>query len=90
MKEFETKTLAKGKDWKPAFFLFIRISGWITFPVIFALFVGKWLDRVFSTTPILFLSLTGIAFGISLFGIIKESRKTMEQIINSSAEVETK
>lgn len=90
MEENKAKFSSKGKDWKPAFFLFIRISGWIAFPVIGALFLGKWLDNVFSSAPLIFLSLTGIAFLVSLFGIVKESRKTMSQIINSSAEVETK
>lgn len=70
-------------NWRSAFFLFIRISGWIAIPVVLALFVGKWLDDRFNTAPLIFLSLTGIAFVVSLFGIVRESRKTMSEIINS-------
>ena len=65
------------KPWQPAVLLFFKMSGWIAFPVVVSLLLGKWLDRRFGTEPVLFLSLTGIAFIISIFGIVKESKKTM-------------
>jgi F0F1-type ATP synthase assembly protein I len=52
--------------WLPAVKIFIKLSGWIVFPVIIALFVGKWLDSKFNTSPwLLFLSII-IAFVVSM------------------------
>jgi len=65
------------KSWQPALFLFLKISGWIALPIVASLIVGKWLDRKFDSEPIVFLGLTGIAFIVSMIGIVKESRKAM-------------
>ncbi len=77
--DFDKKD-GSNKDWKPALFLFVKISGWIAFPVILSLLLGKFLDKKFGTDPIIFLSLTGESFVVSVFGIIKETRKVIEQI----------
>ena len=80
----------ESKSWQPAVFLFFKISGWIAFPVVISLVVGKWLDRRFETEPIFFLSLTAIAFGISLYGIVRESKKTMKDLEDKGKVEDTK
>jgi F0F1-type ATP synthase assembly protein I len=74
------------KSWQPAVFLFFKMSGWIAFPVVVSLLLGKWLDERFASKPIFFLSLTAIAFLVSIFGIVKESRKTMKLIENQESD----
>jgi len=66
--------------WRPGLVLFFKLSGWIGFPVIIALFIGKWLDKKYHTEPWLFLFSVAFAFLISMFGIIKESFKEMKKI----------
>lgn len=66
--------------WRPAFEIGSLISSWIIAPIVVALFLGKWLDTYFHTTPIIFLSLAGFAFLISLFGIARSITKYIRQI----------
>jgi F0F1-type ATP synthase assembly protein I len=77
---------SKSKSWQPAVFLFLKMSGWIAFPVIVSLLLGKWLDQRFDTKPVFFLSLTGVAFMISIFGIVRESKKTMNFLEKQSSD----
>ena len=64
----------------PAIKMFANVSGWIAGPIIIALFVGKWLDKKYDTAPWIFLGLTGIAFLISIFGIMKILMKYLKEI----------
>jgi len=66
--------------WKPGVEIFSQVSGWIAGPIILALIVGKWLDGRFDTKPWIFLGLTGIAFLISIFGIVRVVSKYMKKI----------
>ena len=75
-KEKETKMLW----WQPSLVLFGRLSGWIAGPVILALFVGKWLDKKYSTEPKLFLLCVGVAFFVSTYGIVRDSLDAMKKI----------
>lgn len=75
--ETETK---KEAWWKPAVEIASLISSWIIAPIVLALVGGKWLDTHFSTTPIIFLSLAGIGFIISSFGIVRTVLKYIRQI----------
>jgi F0F1-type ATP synthase assembly protein I len=64
----------KGKEktpWAYALEIFSDVSSWIVGPVVLALIVGKYLDGYFGTKPWIFLGLTGIAFLISTYGIVK-------------------
>ena len=79
----------KGSDTRTALFLFAKISGWIAVPVIGSLLVGKWLDQKFSTHNLFFLSLTGIAFIVSLAGIVRESKKAMREIEDAGSQKQT-
>jgi len=66
--------------WKPAIEIFSRVSGYIIGPIILALIVGKYLDTRFGTKPWIFLGLTGIAFIISSFSIVRTVGKYMKEI----------
>jgi F0F1-type ATP synthase assembly protein I len=66
--------------WQPGMVLFARLSGWIIGPVLIALFVGKWLDKKYNTAPWLFLLSVGLAFVLSMIGIVKDSMKEMKRI----------
>ena len=66
--------------WQPAIIIFLKFSAWIFVPVIIALFLGRWLDKKFSTEPFLFLTTIGFAFLISMFGIIKGSAREYKKI----------
>lgn len=60
--------------------MFLRISGWIAVPLILTLFLGKWLDEKFNTAPWIMLASTGLAFIISMFGIIKNAKDEFKKI----------
>lgn len=66
--------------WQPAILMFARLSGWIAGPVIVAIFLGKWLDKKYSTEPWLFLLSVGVAFAISMIGIVRNTMKEMKKI----------
>ena len=69
-----------GVNWQPAFQIFTQVSGWIAGPIILALIAGKALDTHFGTKPWIFLGLTGVAFLISSFGIVRVVSKYMKDI----------
>jgi F0F1-type ATP synthase assembly protein I len=79
----EKNSKKSGNVWREPLIVFGKISGWVATPVIGSLFIGKFLDQKFGTTPIIFLSLTGLAFLISCFGIYKESVKYLKDIENN-------
>lgn len=69
------------KEWlRQAMSIFVEASGWIAFPVIGALFLGRWLDQKQGTEPLYFLSITILAFIISSVGIGMTGVKYMKKI----------
>jgi F0F1-type ATP synthase assembly protein I len=70
--------------WRDAVIAFARMSGWVAFPIIFALFLGKELDKVLETKPLFFLILTAGAFAVSIFGILKELSRYLRNIKNGT------
>lgn len=60
--------------------LFTKLSSWIIAPVILGVIVGKWLDKKYGTEPWLFLITVGVAFFISMFGIVRDSLREMKRI----------
>jgi hypothetical protein len=76
--------------WQPSLVLFMRLSGWIAFPVIAAVFIGKWLDRKYHSEPWLFLISVGVAFFFSMFGIVHDSIKEMKKIDKEYAQKKKK
>lgn len=70
----------KAPWWQPSLILFTKLSGWILGPVILGVIVGKWLDKKYNTEPWLFLATVGIAFFLSMFGIVRDSLREMRRI----------
>ena len=70
----------KAPWWQPGILLFARLSVWIAGPVILAIFLGRWLDKKYHTEPWLFLLTVGLAFIISMFGIVRDTMKEMKRI----------
>lgn len=66
--------------WQPGLVLFMKLSGWIAGPIILGVIVGKWLDKKYGTEPWLFLLIVGIAFFVSMFGIVRDAMKAMREI----------
>jgi len=69
--------------WRDPLIAFGRMSGWVIGPILAALVAGKWLDRKYDTAPFLFLALTGIAFFVSIGGLLKETKKYLKNIKNN-------
>lgn len=68
-------------DWlRLALTVFAETTGWIAFPVVGALFLGRYLDERQGTEPLYFLSITASAFIISSIGIARVGIKYMKQI----------
>ena len=70
--------------WHGALVAFGKMSVWIVGPILLALVVGKWLDSKFHTAPILFVSITGLSFVISMIGLVREGSKYMRVIENEA------
>ncbi len=78
----------KGKPWwQPAIEMFWKVSVWVAGPIVIALFVGKYLDRRYGTSPWIFLTATGISFIISMVAI---TQILMKYIKNMEAEDKAK
>ncbi|MDO8668205.1 MAG: AtpZ/AtpI family protein [bacterium] len=69
--------------WQPAIIMFLRLSVWIAAPIIIALYLGKWLDKKFDMAPWLFLSCIGLAFIISIFGLVKNTTEELKKLEKS-------
>lgn len=74
--------------WRDSLLFFSRISGWIAGPILFSLFFGKWLDKKFNSEPWIFLGMTAIAFAVSLFGLLKESKTYIQSIVKQKEVLE--
>lgn len=70
----------KNDNWSLALRIMVNLSGWIAFPVIIALFLGKWLDKRFNTEPWLFLATIGLAFIVSMYGLVLKALKEFKRI----------
>ena len=70
----------KKSYWGDSLTILARMSGWVAGPIIIALFLGKWLDVKFGTTPIIFFTLVGLSFFCSTFGIVKEAKQYMSAL----------
>ena len=66
--------------WQAGLKIFWRLSIWITFPVVIGAVLGQWLDQKYQTKPWLFLATIGLAFAISMFGLVKNAAKEFEKI----------
>lgn len=66
--------------WQGSLAIFLKLSGWIVFPVIAGAVLGKWMDKYYGTQPWLFLACIGGAFAISIFGLIKSALSEFSKI----------
>lgn len=66
--------------WQPHLVLFFELSGWIAIPVLIGVYAGRWLDGRYDTEPWLFLISVGVAFIISMVGIVTKTVKLMDKI----------
>ena len=65
--------------WQPMQ-MFLRMSGWIAFPLILSLFFGKWLDEKFNTAPWLLIVISVFAFTVSMYGVIVNAKREFKKI----------
>lgn len=66
--------------WHAGLTVFAEVTGWIAAPIIGALYLGKYLDKVYDSEPWYFLSLTGMAFVVSTIGITITAGKYISKI----------
>jgi F0F1-type ATP synthase assembly protein I len=66
--------------WQPAIMMFARLSGWIIAPVLIATLAGRWLDNKYGTEPWMFIGVVGVAFVISIVGLVIEAGKEYAKI----------
>ena len=57
--------------WNDALMMFGRVTVWVVVPIVAALLVGTSLDTKYGTKPVIFLSLTGLAFIVSITAITR-------------------
>jgi F0F1-type ATP synthase assembly protein I len=69
----------KNDSWNLALRFMANISGWIAFPVIIGLFLGRWFDQKFGTEPWLFLTTIGACFLVSMYGLGVNALKEFKQ-----------
>lgn len=81
----DNKNSDKNDYMRLALTIFAETTGWIAFPVIGALFLGRWLDEKQGTEPLYYLSITAAAFIISSVGIGITGVKYMKQIEKKEA-----
>lgn len=83
-KDGQEKKITAGKNetawWQPAVTMFLKLSAWIAVPIIIGLFIGKWLDSRFNSSPWLFLLSIGAAFLISIIGLVKNTMAELKRI----------
>ncbi len=76
--------------WSQGLRMFAEATGWIAFPLVAALFIGRWLDSKYHSAPLYFLGLTILAFIISSIGIGVTGVKYMKQIEKDEADKKAK
>lgn len=74
----------KNDSWSLALRIMVRISGWIAFPVLLGVFLGKWLDKRFNTEPFLFIITVAVCFIISMYGLVINALKEFKKIDDES------
>jgi len=80
----------KNDTWNAALRITANIFGWIAFPIIIGLYLGKWLDKRYGTEPWLFLGTIAVCFLISMYGLVanalKEFKKAEKDYIDAKKE----
>ncbi len=66
--------------WQEGVSLFSEVTGLIVGPIVVALYGGRALDNIYSTEPIFFLGLTGLAILLSIFFIVRITYRYLDKI----------
>ena len=66
--------------WQPALAIFAKFSGWIFGPLLVGVFLGSWLDKKFNTGSRWLLICAGIAFVVSIGGLVVAAREEFGKI----------
>ncbi len=74
----------KNTTWSIASRILVSLTGWIAFPVILGVIVGRWLDKKYGTEPWLFLGTIGVAFLISMYGLALNALREFKKIERES------
>ncbi|MSU55541.1 MAG: AtpZ/AtpI family protein [Candidatus Taylorbacteria bacterium] len=72
----------KNPWWKPAIEILGQVSMWVVVPIMASLFIGKYLDTRYGTSPWMFLTLSCIGFIISSFGIVRTTKDYLQKLEN--------
>ena len=70
--------------WQEGVALFINVVGWIAFPVIAALYIGDYLDARYGKENVYLLICIAIAFGITMIGLLKNTKSYIKKIEKES------
>lgn len=76
--------------WEAGLRMFVQLSGWIVFPIVIAIYLGRWLDNKYDKEPWLYLLCVGVAFVVTNVGIVKVAVQTMKQISQESSKEQIK
>jgi F0F1-type ATP synthase assembly protein I len=79
----DTKEASAGNKqtwWQPALFMFTRLSVWVAVPVVIATYVGNWIDEKNNSAPWGLISVVGVAFVVSMIGLVYEAAKEYSRI----------
>ncbi len=71
--------MTKPPYWQESLAIFSRLSGWVLLPLIAGVFLGRWLDKIYSSDPKWFLIVTGVAFVVSMIGLIVQAKKEFKK-----------
>ncbi len=86
LKMFDFKNSQDKELWRLGLQAFAQMSGAIAFPVLIALFVGRFLDQKYQTGHLYFFILTLVAFIVSCVSIgvlgVKYLNQINKQVIN--------
>ena len=77
----------KKPEWIKALEMFARLSTWIVFPVLIGALIGSWLDKKYNGNNFIFLGVIGLAFIVSMFGLVKNANKEYKKIDGESKKI---
>ncbi len=78
------KNVNQKPSWQEPLQIFLRLSSWIAFPVLVGALLGRYLDRRYDSEPWLFLASVGVAFLVSMFGLVSSAIKEFKKIESES------
>lgn len=67
--------------WRPVLFFYIKTTSWIIFPLIFALFTGKYVSNSFGSQTLFFVFVM-LGFGVTCFGVYREIKQYKKNLDN--------